>query len=399
MPDASTCTSTVGLLERRGLEHRVDPALGTDEALGLHPERQDRREWTISRPMGCLSVRVGGHVMNRVINGQALVRNPALAPWRSDMEIVLALAAILGISIIVVSRLRRRGRGGVRANAGKQWTTSHAARRRPANGRVSGSCLRSRQQRTAAVDTGAGAGAAYATSDGDLVSDDDLEWGGDTAVASPPPPPALAPVDDEPVWDDWDECEEHATNGNGAVTAEPPAQRRDDLYRETPAEEPATNGATPAALDPEPLAADLDPEPPAATNGAAPEAPAEGSPTPEPVSDRDWVPAPTSTPAAAPDSEDPSPVAAPAAPARRKRELRRKLNPLARRALRGVRHRRHRDRRQHLHQRDEELRQRAGCAADVGDRPTAPRYTPEAEPVPSGGGGGGGGGGCEFCIG
>ena len=128
------------------------------------------------------------------------------------MEIVLALAAIAGSSLIAVPRLRRRGHGQVRANAGKQWTASHAARRR--RGSASGQASTSRlSSRTAAVATGAGS-AAYA-SDADLDWDDDLGWGGDTAVATP--------ERDEQVWDE--------PPANGAVTAEPQA----------------TNGSTPAA--------------------------------------------------------------------------------------------------------------------------------------------------------
>ncbi len=118
------------------------------------------------------------------------------------MEIAFALAGLLAISLIVVPRLRRRGGGRVRANAGKQWTASHAARRRGASGRAAGSRLRSRNPRTAAVAASAGGtGVAYAT-DADLDWDDDLGWGGDTAVADPP-----APV----VY------EEPSTNGNGTA--------------------------------------------------------------------------------------------------------------------------------------------------------------------------------------
>ena len=74
------------------------------------------------------------------------------------MEIVLALAAIVGISLIAVPRLRRRGHGQVRANAGKQWTASHAARRRgrSANGRRPRAACAPRT-RAAAVATGTGA--------------------------------------------------------------------------------------------------------------------------------------------------------------------------------------------------------------------------------------------------
>ena len=117
------------------------------------------------------------------------------------MEIAFALAGLLAISLIVVPRLRRRGGGRVRANAGKQWTASHAARRRGASGRTAGSRLRSRNPRTAAVAAGAGGAVAY-TTDADLDWDDDLGWGGDTAVADPPPPV---------------EYEAPSTNGNGTA--------------------------------------------------------------------------------------------------------------------------------------------------------------------------------------
>src|SRR4051794_6517455 len=116
------------------------------------------------------------------------------------MEIAFALAGLLAISLIVVPRLRRRGGGRVRANAGKQWTASHAARRRGASGRGGGSRLGARNPRTGAVaGGGGGTGVAY-TTDADLDGDDDLGWGGDTAVGDPP-----APV----------EYQEPATNGNG----------------------------------------------------------------------------------------------------------------------------------------------------------------------------------------
>src|SRR3954468_3770360 len=125
------------------------------------------------------------------------------------MEIAFALAGLLAISLIVVPRLRRRGRGRVQANAGKQWTASHAARRPGANGRATGSRLPSRNTRTAAVAAAGagGTGIAYAT-DAGLDWDDALGWGGDTAVADPPPSePAAAststPALDEPSSSDW----------------------------------------------------------------------------------------------------------------------------------------------------------------------------------------------------
>ena len=66
----------VGLVCRRDLEHGVDPPLAADEALGLEAERQNYGEWTISRPIRCLSLWVSGHYMNIVINRHALVRTP-----------------------------------------------------------------------------------------------------------------------------------------------------------------------------------------------------------------------------------------------------------------------------------------------------------------------------------
>jgi hypothetical protein len=149
------------------------------------------------------------------------------------MEIVLALAAVVGISLIAVPRLRRRSRGRVRADAGKQWTTTAAARRRPAAARSGWD-----GRRTAAAAGGTTA-TALATEPYDEW-DDDLDWGGETAVATPPAgPPAPLPESDvdwhlpgeaegdavaesaeEPQWDDWPEAD-HSANGNGNGTAPP----------------------------------------------------------------------------------------------------------------------------------------------------------------------------------
>ena len=83
--------------------------------------------------------------------------------------------------------------------------------------------------------------------------DDDLDWGGETAVAAPPVAPpapagpesdldwqmpgqngngngngAVAEPDEETVWDDWADAEEPA-NGNGAVADVPPAPVEEDV--------------------------------------------------------------------------------------------------------------------------------------------------------------------------
>ena len=176
------------------------------------------------------------------------------------MEIVLALAAIVGISLIAVPRLRRRSRARVRPNARKQWTTNASARRnrRPATARAGWST-----RRTAAA--GAGAATAVATEPYDEW-DDDLDWGGETAVAAPPVAPAaplpesdldwqtpgqngngsVAEPDEETVWDDWADAEEPPVNGNGVappVTADaaPPAPVEDE------ASPPVNGSSTPAA--------------------------------------------------------------------------------------------------------------------------------------------------------
>src|SRR4051795_2388094 len=244
------------------------------------------------------------------------------------MEIAFALAGLLAISLIVVPRLRRRGGGRVRANAGKQWTASHAARRRGASGRAAGSRLRSRNPRTAAVAAGAGGtGVAY-PADADLDWDDALGWGADTAVADPP-----APV----------EYQEPATNGNGngAVTTDPPAAGNDaapapveeplwDDWAEP--DEPATEEEPPAAPEPTADAAAAQeisaPAQHRFTSDASP--PADDAPEPAPA-DWDWDPEPAPA-AEASDEWDWEPVAAPApsaaAPARRERDPRRKFSPL-----------------------------------------------------------------------
>ena len=152
------------------------------------------------------------------------------------MEIVLALAAIVGISLTTVPRLRRRSRRRVRANAGKQWATTAAARRhrRPAAARTRGA----QGTRRAAAAGGSGAATAVATETYDEW-DDDLDWGGETAVAAAPPAAPAAPLPEsnldwrmpgepnggavaepaeEPMWDDWADAEEPGNgNGNGVV--------------------------------------------------------------------------------------------------------------------------------------------------------------------------------------
>ena len=158
------------------------------------------------------------------------------------MEIVLALAAIVGISLIAVPRLRRRSRGRVRANAGKQWTTTAAARR---NRRPAAAGARARgsrgARRAAAATAGTGTATAVATETYDEW-DDDLDWGGETAVAAAPPAAPTAPLPEsdldwqmpgernggavaepaeEPMWDDWADAEE-PVNGNGNGVVAPP---------------------------------------------------------------------------------------------------------------------------------------------------------------------------------
>jgi hypothetical protein len=233
------------------------------------------------------------------------------------MEIVLALAAVAGISLIAVPRLRRRSRSRVRADAGKQWTTSTAARRRrPAatGGARSRSGWGSR--RTAAAAAGGTTATAIATEPYDEW-DDDLDWG-DTAVAAPPAGPAaplpesdldwqlpgeaVAEPAEEPEWDD------HAASGNGNGVAPPvddvpaAAATVETPGRATPHDDARTDA--PSTEEPD-EAADLPTEP-----------------------DWDWEPVVSRRPepAAAPAV----PAASPAAPARggRIRARGRKLNPL-----------------------------------------------------------------------
>ena len=156
------------------------------------------------------------------------------------MEIVLALAAIVGISLIAVPRLRRRSRGRVRADAGKQWATTAAARRhrRPAaaGARTHGARAapprpppaparrpRSRPRPTTSgttTSTGAARPPSRAAPTAPLP-ESDLDWqmpgernGG--AVAEPA---------EEPLWDDWADAEE-PVNGNGNGVGRPAGQRQ-----------------------------------------------------------------------------------------------------------------------------------------------------------------------------
>ena len=75
-PGGERLDEHVGLLGGGRLEHRVDPPLAADEALGLEPEGEDHRRCALGGPIRCLSLRVIGHNMNIVINRQALVRTP-----------------------------------------------------------------------------------------------------------------------------------------------------------------------------------------------------------------------------------------------------------------------------------------------------------------------------------
>ena len=244
MPELSACTSRSAFSAVGRLEHGVDAALLPHESLGLEAEREDHRNLALGRAIQCLYGRVIGHNMTIVINGRALARSRGAGTMRSDMEIAFALAGLLAISLIVVPRLRRRGGGRVRANAGKQWTASHAARRRGASGRAAGSRLRSRNPRTAAVAAGAGGtGVAYATdARSGLGRRHRLGWrhrGRGPAAGgrgrprvggagherqrqrrgdgrrsagdhgAPRANGATAPVE-EPLWDDWSELDEPA---------------------------------------------------------------------------------------------------------------------------------------------------------------------------------------------
>jgi hypothetical protein len=66
----------VRLRGRGHLDEGVDPALAPDEALRFEAERQDHRNLALGRAIRCLSGRVIGHNMTRVINRRALVRTP-----------------------------------------------------------------------------------------------------------------------------------------------------------------------------------------------------------------------------------------------------------------------------------------------------------------------------------
>ena len=178
------------------------------------------------------------------------------------MEIVLAVAAIVGISLIAVPRLRRRRGTRVGPNARKQWTTTAAARRNrpPAEAETRNGW--STRQPAAAAAGGAGTASAVAVESYDEW-DDDLDWGGETAVAAAVTPTAPLPEsdldwqmpgengngavtepDEETVWDDWADAEE-PVNGNGVAlpangNGTPPAA--DDVVAP-----PANGNSTPVA--------------------------------------------------------------------------------------------------------------------------------------------------------
>jgi hypothetical protein len=244
------------------------------------------------------------------------------------MEIVLALAAVVGISLIAVPRLRRRSRTRVRPNAGKQWTTTAAARRN--RGPAAATTRNGWSTHRTAAAGGAGTASAVATEPYDEW-DDDLDWGGETAVAASATAPsaplpesdldwqmpgengndAVTEPDAETEWDDWADAESRA-NGNGTPAADvaPPAPADDEVA--------PVNGngvATPAADKP----TRATPHGDARTDAPGTE---DDSSLAEP--DWDWEPTVSRAPAVA------AATAAPAAPGRlgRARTARRKVNPL-----------------------------------------------------------------------
>ncbi|MEO8689867.1 MAG: hypothetical protein ABI611_16845, partial [Solirubrobacteraceae bacterium] len=225
----------------------------------------------------------------------------------------------------------------MRPDAGKQWATTAAARRNrhPAAAK-SRDGWSTRRSATAAA--GAGTVAAVASEPYDEW-DDDLDWGGETAVAAPPAPavPPTGPPAPRPQSDlNWEMPGGNGNgNGDGAV-AEPDEDTEWDDWAD--AEQPVNgngNGvAPPVASEPAPPAPAEDVAPPVNGNGtperatphgdARTDAPGTEDDTSLSEPDWDWEPT-VSRPAVAAATASP-----PTAPGRvrRGRTAGRKVNPL-----------------------------------------------------------------------
>jgi hypothetical protein len=365
------------------------------------------------------------------------------------MEIVLALAAVVGISLIAVPRLRRRSRGRVRADAGKQWTTTAAARRRRPATAGAGSRSNWSGRRTAAAAAGGTTATALATEPYDEW-DDDLDWGGETAVVAPPAGPAAPLPESDLDWQLPGEAD-HAANGNGAAppvddvpaaaaTVETPdrATRHEDARTDAPGTEAPDEEAdqpTEADWDWEPVVSRA-PEPVAAPAGlaATPATRARGRKV-NPlvlvalyaafgigvivvavtvVSGAVSGPETNRTPrtsATVEPTPSPTPPAASGTASAEAKRLQQAFfdqrgaviaqeNSAARHARAAARRARTARRKARAARRRAAARRRvAAPPTHVDAAPAAPTPAAPVAPAPSGGGGGGGGGGCEFCIG
>jgi hypothetical protein len=212
------------------------------------------------------------------------------------MEIVLVIAAVLGLALLIVPRVRRRGAARVRRNAGKQWTATAASRRR---------------RRSPALAMAVGS-ATVAPPDAEEEWDDDLSWDGlgttgkGTPLVERAPPPwatngATAPPVAEPAEDE-----------EAGAAEEPEFRRGAEFEPAQPAPEgPPLADRAPLAPEPDPLA------------DRAPLAPEPDPPFADPDPDWDWEPEPAPLP------PEPALARAPAAPrAAPDAAKRRRVNPL-----------------------------------------------------------------------
>jgi hypothetical protein len=239
------------------------------------------------------------------------------------MEIVLVIAAVLGLALLIVPRVRRRGAARVRRNAGKQWTATAASRRR---------------RRSPALAMAVGS-ATVAPPDAEEEWDDDLSWDGlgttgkGTPLVERAPPPwatngATAPPVAEPAEDEEAGAAEEPEFRRGAefepaqpAPEGPPLADRAPL---APEPDPPFADRTPLAPEPDPLAdrAPLAPEPDPVAD-RAPLAPEPAPPFADPDPDWDWEPEPAPLP------PEPALARAPAAPrAAPDAAKRRRVNPL-----------------------------------------------------------------------
>ena len=225
-----------GLLRRRRLGHRVDAALGPDDALRSESEGHDHRNLarrrlcfrgqalTLCGVRGSDRPEVRGMVLLRIghratIEAEEELRATStpvlLAVCRDEMEVVLLLVGIVGIALVVVPRMQRRSGSGRRTTP----ATSRPRRTTPSRkGKRTAAAAATPAVATWTPVTGPGraAKAAAAPADDDGW-DDDLGWEGVERAAAAP--------EAREAWEHWRTTESPLAAAQPEPAApEPPVQ-------------------------------------------------------------------------------------------------------------------------------------------------------------------------------